>query len=425
MSTQSLDEKNALARDAADPLSRFRERFHEARDAASGEALLYLCGNSLGLQPRGTDEDLGRELGLWAERAVEGHFEGDHPWYSYHEDLSRSMAGVVGARPGEVVVMNSLTVNLHLLMISFYRPSGARTKLLIEEGAFPSDTYAAKSQVALHGLDVDEHLLLARPREGESLLRSEDIVAQIQEAGEELALVLLPGVQYYTGQALDIAAITRAGHEEGALVGFDLAHAAGNLALQLHDDGPDFAAWCTYKYLNAGPGAVAAAFVHERHASRRDLPRLAGWWGNDPATRFKMHLIPDFTPQPGAAGWQLSNPPILGMTAIRRSLSLFVEAGMDRLRARSLAMGDYFLELLDALHPERIEVITPREHAARGCQLSLRVKDAPRELFDRLRARGVVGDFRPPDVIRVAPTPLYNSYHDIWRFVTILGECAD
>jgi kynureninase len=334
------------------------------------------------------------------------------------------MAGLVGAQPGEVVVMNSLTVNLHLLMISFYRPAGSRTKLLIEEGAFPSDTYAAKSQVALHGLDVDEHLLLARPREGETLLRTEDIVRQIENAGSELALVMLPGVQYYTGQALDIEAITRAGHAVGALVGFDLAHAAGNLALNLHGHGVDFAAWCTYKYLNAGPGAVGAAFVHERHATRQDLPRLAGWWGNDPATRFKMHLIPEFTPQPGAAGWQLSNPPILGMTAMRRSLAIFHEAGMKSLRERALAMGEYFLGLIDALHPERIEVITPRESAARGCQLSLRVRDAPRELFEWLRAQGVVGDFRPPDVIRVAPTPLYNGYHDIWRFVDILGACA-
>ncbi len=411
-------EKEARYREAADPLAHFHERFHRPRDER-GEPLVYLCGNSLGLQPVTVHDAIDRELARWAEQAVEGHFDGALPWFSYHEAASPGLARLTGGKPSEVVAMNSLTANLHLMLASFYRPRGARTRILIEGGAFPSDLYAVQSVLRHHDVDPREGLVQVRPREGEDTLRPEDVLAAIAREGERLALVLFPGVHYYTGQAFDIAAISRAAHDAGALAGFDLAHAIGNLELSLHDDGADFAVWCSYKYLNAGPGAVGGCFVHECH-HERDLPRLAGWWGHDPATRFQMDRETEFHPQRGAAGWQLSNPPVLALAPLLASLAIFDEAGIAALRARGLALGEALLGWLDELHPTRVQPITPRVRHERGNQISLRVQDAPRALFEALRAGGVVCDFRPPDVIRVAPAPLYNGFVDVWRFVQVL-----
>ncbi len=411
----------ARAQDAADPLSRFRGRF-EALEAVEGVAPIYLCGNSLGLQPRRTRELVLAELDLWARRGVEGHFEGEWPWYSYHEPLQGPMARVVGARPEEVVVMGSLTGNLHAMMASFYRPTAERFKIMIEGSAFPSDRYAVASQARLHGLDPAQVVVELQARPGEVVLREEDIEAAIEEQGERLALVMFGGVNYYTGQAFDLHRITAAAHGVGAKAGFDLAHAAGNLALSLHEDGVDFAVWCTYKYLNSGPGGVAGLFVHERHGSSPGLPRQAGWWGNDPATRFEMPS--EFAPQRGAAGWQVSNAPILPMAALRASLELFDEAGVSALRARSERMTGYLVGLLDGLGG-RVEIITPREASRRGCQVSIRaVSGGGRAIFESLVKGGVVCDFRSPDVIRVAPVPLYNTFEEIWRFVQLLKESA-
>jgi kynureninase len=328
------------------------------------------------------------------------------------------MARVVGAKPIETVVMNALTVNLHLMLISFYRPEGSRRKILIEKGAFPSDHYAIESQVMFHGLDPADCLVELTPRVGESTLRTEDIVETIDRERDSLALVLLGGVNYYTGQAFEMREITAAGHGAGAIVGFDLAHAAGNLELHLHDWGVDFAVWCSYKYLNAGPGAVGGVFVHERHADCPDIPRLAGWWGHEKATRFLMG--PEFHPIAGAEGWQLSNPPILQMAALRASLEIFDEAGMPALRTKSETLTGYLEFLLGEIDDERISVITPSDPTQRGCQLSIRVQDADRELFNAITSRGVVADWREPDVIRVAPVPLYNSFRDVLSFAEIL-----
>lgn len=418
--------EDARKRDEADELATFREEFlfpdKMGADGApiEGEEAIYLCGNSLGLQPRGVKEHLLVELEDWAKFGVEGHFHGRNPWYDYHEFLTAKMADVVGAKPLEVVVMNALTVNLHLLMVSFYRPTEERYKIVIEAGAFPSDQYAVDSQARFHGFDPEDAIVEFKPREGEYTLRTSDITDWLEEHGHEVALVMFGGVNYYTGQALDMAAITRAGHKAGCVVGFDLAHAAGNLQLQLHEDGPDFAAWCSYKYLNSGPGGVAGVFVHERHANNPDLPRFAGWWGNDPKTRFQMGR--EFTPQEGAAGWQLSNAPVLAMAALKASLELFDRAGMSALRQKSEALTGYMLELIDAIPNERFEIITPRDPGARGCQLSIRTRFDGQELFEALTASGVICDFRRPDVIRVAPAPLYNSFEDVWRFCQVLRE---
>ena len=330
------------------------------------------------------------------------------------------MAAVVGAKPVETVVMNSLTVNLHLLLVSFYRPTTERFKIMIESKAFPSDQYAVKSQIAFHGFDPDEALIEVGPRPGETMIRTEEIEAAISEHSDKLALVMFGGVNYFSGQAFEMDRITRAAHEAGAVVGFDLAHAAGNLLLKLHEWGPDFAAWCSYKYLNAGPGGVAGVFVHERHARSFDLPRFSGWWGHDKESRFRMG--PDFEPIEGAEGWQISNPPILQMAALRASLEIFAEAGMESLRRKSEALTGYLDFLLEEIGDERISVITPREPHHRGCQLSIRVKDADRDLFERLTAKGVFADWREPDVIRVAPAPLYNSFLDAYRFHEALGK---
>lgn len=405
--------------DAADPLRHFREKFFVPRQA-NGEEFVYLTGNSLGLQPRSARAYVEQEFKDWETLGVEGHQHAKNPWLPYHEFLTEQMAGVIGAKPIETVVMNSLTVNLHLLMVSFYRPSGARRKIVIERGAFPSDQYAVESQIAWHGLDASECLIELTPREGETALRTEDILETIEREGESIALVMLGGVNYYTGQAFDKRAITAAAHKVGALAGFDLAHAAGNLKLQMHDWDVDFAAWCSYKYLNAGPGAVAGAFVHERHAENFDLPRFAGWWGHDKKTRFQMG--PEFQPMAGAEGWQISNPPILQMAALRASLEIFAEAGLDALTEKSKKLTGYLEFLLDEIHDERISVITPRDPAQRGCQLSIRVKDADKSLFNKISEAGVMADWREPDVIRVAPVPLYNSFADVHKFAAILKD---
>jgi kynureninase len=415
-------EQAARERDAADPLGALREEFH-LPVGPGGEPLLYLCGNSLGLQPRGVRRELERELASWAERAVEGHFDGPRPWYRYQERFQPSLGRLVGAAPDEVVVMNTLTVNLHMLMVSFYRPTRQRFRVLVEDFAFPSDAWAVRSQVRFHGFDPDEAVVVARARPGGTTIEEEDIEALLAREGDSIALVLIGGVQYFTGQAFDLGRLAAAAHRAGATFGVDLAHAIGNVELSLHDDDVDFAAWCSYKYLNAGPGAVAGAFVHRRHGGETELPRFAGWWGDDPATRFDaMHERAEFEPYPGASGWQASNPPVLAMAPLGPALELFDRAGLPALRRRSRALTAWAEQLIEPLGGGRLEIITPRDPARRGCQLSLRVRGGtPRALFDGLRAQGVVGDFRPPDVIRVAPAPLYNTFHDVWRLGQALG----
>ncbi|MBL7522152.1 kynureninase [Frankia sp. CNm7] len=386
----------------------------------------YFAGNSLGLQPRALRARLGEELDDWARLAVEGHLEGRRPWYSYHELLREPAARLVGARPREVVVMNSLTVNLHLLMVSFYRPTPRRPAILIEDSAFPSDSYAVRSQAALHGHDPDKVIIRLAPRLGEATLRSEDVVAYLAEEGDRVALVLLGAVNYYSGELLDIEAITAAGHAAGAVVGWDLAHAAGNVELRLHDANADWAAWCSYKYLNAGPGSLAGAFVHERHLADRSLPKLAGWWSTDPATRFQM--APTVTPVDSADSWQLSNPPILSMAAVLLSLEMFDQTGLAALRAKSRRLTAYLEALLDGVCAGRdAEILTPRAPERRGAQLSVRVRGRDvGPLTARLRhEHGVVADARRPDVIRLAPAPMYCTFHDCWRAATALAAVLD
>lgn len=408
--------------DDADVLAKYRQEFHlPTRD---GKPLIYLCGNSLGLQPKATRAAVDEVLDDWAAQAVDAHFGGKHPWFPYHEFLRDAAARLVGAEPREVVMMNGLTVNLHLLMASFYRPTKQRYKILMEHAAFPSDTYAARTQLQVHGFDSREGLIVVAPRAGEHVIREEDIEAVLAEQGDSIALVLLGAVNYFTGQLFDLKRIASAAHTRGCTVGFDCAHAAGNIPLQLHDSNADFAAWCTYKYLNSGPGSVAGAFVHARHVENTTLPRFGGWWGNDPETRFRMHLEPDFKPVASADAWQLSNPPILSMAAVRASLELFDKVGMPALRAKSELMTRYFDRLLEEFPPENVEITTPREMQRRGCQFSILAHRKPRELQKNLHAAGVVADFREPNIVRVAPVPFYNSFHDIWRFVQILGETA-
>jgi kynureninase len=418
------DEAHARELDAADRLAGFRRRFRLPR-GDDGSPKVYLCGNSLGLQPVDVEDRLREELDDWGRLAVDAHFEGRRPWYGYHERFRESGARLVGARPGEVVMMNGLTTNLHLMMVSFYRPTASRNKILIEDCAFPSDTYAVRTQLRFHGHDPEHGLLVARPRAGEHTLREEDLETLLDERGQEIALVLLGGVNYYTGQAFDMQRVAAAARGKGCRVGLDLAHAAGNLELRLHDWDVDFAVWCSYKYLNAGPGAVAGCFVHERHGSGRDLPRFAGWWGNDPSRRFLMHLEPEFRPVEGAEGWQLSNPPILALAPLEVARELFEAATMPALREKSERLTAYLLAWIDHVSGGRIEVLTPREPSRRGCQISMRVSDRSRELFDALTQAGVVVDYREPDAVRIAPVPLYNSFHDVWRFGQLLRHwCA-
>jgi kynureninase len=408
--------------DERDPLARFRERF--ALPTRHGEPVVYFNGNSLGLMPLAARELVAGELDDWAALAVDGHFSGKTPWFSYHEALRLPYARLVGAEALEVVAMNGLTVNLHLMMATFFRPDAGRDKILIEDGAFPSDTYAAQTQLALHGIDPGTSLIRVAPRSGEALLRTEDLVELIERRGSEIAVVLLPGVQYYTGQLLDIAAVTKAARGQGCVVGWDLAHAVGNVPLQLHDWDVDFAAWCSYKYLNGGPGAIAGCFVHERHGRNPSLPRMGGWWGNDPATRFRMHEQRDFVPRDGADGWQVSNPPILAMAPLRASLAIFDEAGMEALRRKSVVLTGYLQWLLDQEERKRFEWITPGNPSERGCQLSIRILERPLETLRAIESLGVVGDFRPPDVVRVAPVPLYNTFHEVWRVAGMLHRAA-
>ena len=406
--------------DRQDPLARFRDRFHIPK-TAGGDDEIYLCGNSLGLQPTSAADYVAAELDSWRRLGVRGHFEGEFPWMPYHEFLTPTMAELVGGEETEVVTMNSLTANLHLMMVSFYRPNRERHRILIESHAFPSDHHAVESQIKFHGHDPARSILPLTPRGGEELIRDEDIFDILEREGETIALIMLPGVQYYTGQVFDMARIARLGHEKGCTVGFDLAHATGNIPLHLHEWGADFAVWCTYKYLNSGPGSVAGCFVHDRHRNNADLSRFCGWWGHDKATRFEMAA--HFKPIPGAEGWQLSNPPILSLAAIRASLDLFADAGhMAPLREKSIRLTGYLEWLLTEEVGGKVEVITPRDPDRRGCQLSLRLKgksDSGRKFFKRLEAAGVTGDWREPDVIRVAPVPLYNRYEDCYRFVEI------
>jgi kynureninase len=401
----------ARAQDAADPLRAFRDEFlippHEGRDSH------YFCGNSLGLQPRAVRDAVAAELEDWGALAVEGHFKGRLPWMDYHEYVRDGLAEVVGARPSEVVAMNTLGVNLHLMMVSFYRPTPDRHAILIEAGAFPTDRYAVESQIRYHGFSPALSLIELEPDEPNGTLSLAAIERALAEHGDRIALVLLPGVQYRTGQVFDLKAIVERAHAQGCMVGFDLAHAVGNLPLALHDSGADFAVWCSYKYLNAGPGAVGGAFVHERHARTEHLPRFAGWWGHDKHSRFRMG--PEFVPTPGADGWQISNPPILSLAPLRVSLDIFRRAGMARLREKSLLLTGYLEWLVRTQLDDVLESVTPREPARRGSQLSIRVlggRERGRALFQYLMDRGIVGDWREPDVIRISPTPLYNRFED-------------
>lgn len=417
--TYQNDPAFARQLDENDPLRTFRERFyipqHNGRDA------VYLTGNSLGLQPKTTAGYVQQELDDWARLGVEGHFHARHPWMPYHELFPKQLSTIVGCKEHEVVVMNQLTVNLHLLMVTFYRPSKERYKIICEAKAFPSDQYAFESQVRYHGFDPDEAIVEVAPRAGEHTLRTEDILAAINEHGANTAVILFGGVNYYTGQFYDLETITRAAQAAGAYAGFDLAHAAGNTELKLHDWNVDFACWCSYKYLNSGPGGVAGAYIHERHAADTSLPRFAGWWGYTKATRFKMEK--GFEAIPTAEGWQLSNAPVLSMAAHKASLDIFEEAGIEQLHAkRKLLSGylHYILEDINNRQPERIiEVITPSTEKDRGCQVSMLMLKNGREIFEELTRQGVIADWREPNVIRVAPVPLYNSFEDVYRF----GAC--
>ncbi len=404
---------NYQSLDANDPLKTWRSQFHIPK-TKDGQDCIYLCGNSLGLQPKATASALQQELTDWQNLGVEGHFHAKNPWMPYHEFLTPMLAKLVGAKPSEVVAMNTLTLNLHLMMVSFYRPTAKRHKIIIEAGAFPSDRYAVLSQIRFHGFDPSASLIEIRPRSGETTLHIEDIESAIDES---VALILFGGVNYYTGQLFDMQRITEAGHAKGCIVGFDLAHAAGNIPLHLHEWDVDFAAWCSYKYLNSGPGSIAGCFVHERHGNSPDLPRFAGWWGHDKTTRFKMG--PDFSVTPGAEGWQLSNPPILSLAAVKASLEIFDKIGMDALREKSLKLTGYLESQLDAIGSNAFSVMTPRDTKQRGCQLSIVVKKDGRRVFDALTANGIICDWREPDCIRIAPVPLYNSFEDAHRFVEI------
>lgn len=416
----------AQEQDAKDVLAPFRSKFYFP--TFLNKDVVYFTGNSLGLQPVSTASYIQKELDAWSKYGVEGHFLGENPWYSYHELLSEKSAKIVGALPSEVVVTHSLTTNLHLLMVSFYQPQGKRTKILCEAKAFPSDRYALESQVKFHGLAIDDNLIEVTPREGEHLIRHEDIISKINELGDELAMVMIGGVNYYTGQLFDMKSITEAGHNVGAIVGFDLAHAAGNINLKLHEWGVDFAAWCSYKYLNSSPGGVAGLFVHKNHEYKPELPRFAGWWGYDKATRFQMQ--PGFNPIVGAEGWQLSNAPVLGMAAHLASLDIFDEAGMEAIgkkRDQLTAFLEFVIRDISERNRANVtfEIITPKDPKNRGAQLSILVHGKGKELFDALSESGVVADWREPNVIRVAPAPLYNSFEDCFNFGLILEKAIE
>src|SRR5438105_12759783 len=418
--TFSADEDFAKQLDTEDPVRGFREKFHLPL-GKDGKPLIYFAGNSLGLMPKPARQVVGQELDDWAKLGVDAHLEAKTPWYTYHETLREPTARMVGAKPVEVICMNSLTVNLHLMMATFYRPTKSRFKILMEDPAFPSDTYAIKTQIAHHQLDPKDALVLASPRKGEFTVRTEDVVDLIEKNRDSLAVVWIAGVNFFTGQLFGIPTITEAAQKHGIMVGVDLAHAVGNVPLALHDWNVDFAVWCSYNYLNAGPGAIGGAYLHESHATNRKLPRLAGWFGNDPNTRFQMQQ--EFIPVPSADAWQVSNPPIFSMAPLRASLSIFDQAGgMEKLRAKAIKLTGYLEFLLNELGSKNFTIITPRDTNARGCQLSILAHEHPKELFKELQAAGVKCDFREPNVIRVAPTPLYNTFHDGWRFARILAK---
>jgi len=411
----SLDYAKQL--DQEDPISYLRNQFHIPRDK-HGKEWLYFTGNSLGLQPKITSKYIEQELDDWANFGVEGHFEAKNPWLSYHELLTDTMAKVVGAKPVEVVVMNTLTTNLHLLMVSFYQPSKTKYKIIIESDAFPSDRYAVQSQLSFHGFDPEEALIEWKPKEGKELLELEDLKSILDSQGDEVALLLIGGVNYYTGQYLDIKKIAELGHAKKCMVGIDLAHGAGNIQPNLHDSSIDFAAWCTYKYLNSGPGSLSGLFVHEKHAQRKDLPRFAGWWNHNKETRFNMRQ--PFDVMEGAEGWQLSNPPILSMAAIKASLDIFEKVGMDALVKKSKKLTGFFEYLVNEIASDTIKIITPTNPNERGCQLSLQVKNADKNLHKKLTENNIITDWREPDVIRCAPVPMYTSFEDVYHMVTIL-----
>jgi kynureninase len=411
----SLDYAKQLDRE--DSLSYLRHEFHIPRDK-HGKEWLYFTGNSLGLQPKITSKYIRQELDDWANFGVEGHFEAKNPWLSYHELLTDNMAKIVGAKPIEVVVMNTLTTNLHLLMVSFYQPTKTKYKIIIESDAFPSDRYAVQSQLSFHGFDPDEALIEWSPKEGKELLELEDLKSILDSQGDEVALLLIGGVNYYTGQYLDIKKITELGHAKDCIVGIDLAHGAGNIQPNLHDSGVDFAAWCTYKYLNSGPGSLSGLFVHEKHAQRKDLPRFAGWWNHNKETRFNMRQ--PFDVMKGAEGWQLSNPPILSMAAIKASLDIFEKVGMDVLLKKSKKLTGFFEFLIHQIASDTIKIITPAHPNERGCQLSLQVKNADKNLHRKLTENNIITDWREPDVIRCAPVPMYTSFEDVYHMVKTL-----
>ncbi len=418
----NLDRAQVQRMDDQDPLKSFRNQFIIPK-TTSGSDAIYFCGNSLGLQPKQTKLYVEEELNDWAQYGVHGHHLAKHPWLPYHEFLTDSMAAIIGAKPIETVVMNTLTVNLHLMLVSFYQPNEKRFKIVMEHSCFPSDRYAVESQIRFHGLNPQETLIILQPDQGEDYVSDSKIESLFQEEGDEIALVLIGSVNYYSGQAYSIKSITERAHKMGCIVGFDLAHGAGNLKLNLHEDGPDFAIWCGYKYLNGGPGSLAACFVHERHAYAFDLPRFCGWWGHNKSNRFKMP--PKMELMPGAEGWQLSNPPILPMACLRASLELFKEAGMDQLRLKSLALGNLLFNLLDELNHPAINLITPRNEDERGCQISIQLKNADKSIFHSLTDSGVIADWREPDVIRVAPVPLYNRFTEVFDFVQLLKKALD
>jgi kynureninase len=418
-----FSEAFALKMDQEDPLSSYRDRFLFPK--INGKEAIYFCGNSLGLQPKSVGDYLNKELGNWAELAVDGHFEGEDAWLYVRQKSKPALAEILGSHSHEVVAMNNLTVNLHLLMVSFYQPTKERYKIIIEAGAFPSDQYMLESQVKWHGLNPEDVIVELKPRVGEHTLRTADIVEEIRRQGDSLTMVNMAGLQYYTGQLFDMKAITAAAHEVGAVAGFDLAHAAGNAPLSLHDWEVDFATWCSYKYMNSGPGNVSGIYVHEKYADRHDIPRFAGWWGHDEEERFQMEK--GFIPMHGADGWQLANSNVLGLAAHQASLDIFQEAGISNLRAKSEKLTGYLEYLINQINSESgvLEIITPKKPAERGCQLSLLIHRGGKAVFDEFYKNGVVGDWRNPNVIRLAPTPLYNSFQDVYRFAQILEQSLE
>ena len=418
----SNDIEEAKKLDREDKLSHFREQFHFPK-GEDGEDLIYLCGNSLGLQPKGAEEKVLKEMRDWKELGVKGHFTGSTPWTTFHELVNETMAQVVGAKPEEVVVMNTLTVNLHLMMVSFYRPTAKRFKILMEKEAFPSDKYACQSQLKFHGYDIGKGIIEVEAREGEKSIRLKDMLDIIDKHGDEIALILVGNPNYFTGEVFDMKAITEAGHRKGCMVGFDCAHGAGNIILNLHDTGADFAVWCTYKYMNSGPGSLGGVFVNERHLQDNDIPKLAGWWGQDKSRRFLME--DEFHPSPTVESWQMSNAPILSFAPMIASMELFSEAGIENLRAKAIHLTCYLEFLINNLNHPAITIITPEDPQKRGCQLSIRIKDGNKSIYHKIRESGVILDWREPNIIRAAPTPLYNSYRDVFEFVQRLSAILE